>query len=176
MTDENNKITVSKRTNRDLMALAKNIRPLMKKILGPKGLVQVELLSRWSEIVGEDLAEYSFPDKIEFAGSQKSNGTIQLLVPNGAFALELQHREPQILARINAYFGYAAVSKLRILQNSQAQFAQKVKQSKKTVKPLVVSPEEESYIKEMGAEIKNPQLKEILIKLGYSVFSDNNQK
>ena len=34
----------------------------------------------------------------------------------GSAALELQHSEPQLLERINGYFGYPAVARLRLIQ------------------------------------------------------------
>lgn len=165
---------MSKRTNYDLTAIARNIRPLVKKILGPSGLMQVEMLSNWSEIVGEDLAAYSFPEKIDFKHNQKNNGTLHLIVPSGAFALELQHKEPQILSKINTFFGYGAVSSIKIIQNNEMQFEKKKKQLQKTQKPIVVSDEDKKYIDESGAKIKDAKLKEILIKLGYSVFNEND--
>ena len=55
------KIDADKRTNYEPMAVAKNIRPLVRKILGKNGIMQVEVLSRWEEIAGPDLAAYSFP-------------------------------------------------------------------------------------------------------------------
>lgn len=173
--DQKNSVN-EKRSNYEPTALAKNIRPLVKKVLGRNGLVQIELLSRWPEIVGEDLAAYCFPDKIEFKANQKNNGIIYLTVPAGAFALEIKHREPQILSKVNAYFGYPAVSGLKILQNNEMQFNVKKSRREKKQRPLLVSEEEQSYIKEISAPVKDTKLKEILIKLGYAVFSDKNQK
>lgn len=176
MSEEEKNSTVDKRSNYEPTALAKNIRPLVKKALGRNGLVQIELLSRWPEIVGEDLAAYCFPDKIEFQHNQKNNGIIYLTVPAGAFALEIKHREPQILAKVNAYFGYQAVCCLKILQNNEMQFNVKKSREEKKESPLLVSDEEQSYIKEISGQVKDEKLKEILIKLGYAVFSDKNQK
>ena len=171
------KIDADKRTNYEPMAVAKNIRTLARKILGKNGIVQVEVLSRWEEIVGPDLAAYSFPEKIEFRANQRSGGIVHLLVPSGAFALELQHRERQILAKINVYFGYDAVSSLRIRQDSEIRFEELRKTpAPKKEEPLLVSDDEKNYIQEISHDVTDAKLKEILIKLGYSVFHEINKQ
>ena len=45
----------------------------------------------------------------------RSGATLVLRV-DGARALDVQYRARQIIERINAYFGYAAVAELRIVQ------------------------------------------------------------
>ena len=77
----------------DLQSVAKSIMPLARSILGKKGFVEVDILTDWSGIVGEELAAYTLPQKIDFKPKQKNNGILHLMVPSGAFALEIQHRE-----------------------------------------------------------------------------------
>ena len=171
------KIGANKRTNYEPMAVAKNIRPLVRNILGKNGIMQLEILSRWEEIAGADLAVYSFPEKIDFRANQRSGGIVHLLVPSGAFALELQHREQQILAKINAYFGYGAVSSLRIRQDSEIDFNKLRRAPRQEKEDLrLVSAAEKNYIQEMSRDVQDTKLKEILIKLGYSVFQKINKK
>lgn len=176
MTQKTDKHSEDKRTNADLLAVAKNIRPLVQKILGQNGIMQVEMLGHWEEIIGHDLAAYCFPEKIDFRANQRSDGVLHLLVPSGAFALEIQHRETQILAKINTYFGYKAVSSLKIRQDAQFDF-DVMRKSKplKNNEPLLVSDDEKNYIQEVTNDVQNEHLKEILIKLGYSVFNENNK-
>lgn len=81
------------RSNYDLTAVSKNVLPLVKKLLGKKGIMAFEILTNWATIVGPELAAYSFPEKVEFKNNQHTNGTLLLSVPAGAFALELKHRE-----------------------------------------------------------------------------------
>ena len=49
------------------------------------------------------------------------------------------------------------------------------KETSRRPKKLVTT-DEENYIKDLAEEINRPELKEILIKLGQSVFTDNNLK
>jgi hypothetical protein len=55
------------------------------------------------------------PMRLAFPPGERSAGTLHLRV-QGSLALELQHLEPVVLERINSYFGYRAVVRLRIQQ------------------------------------------------------------
>jgi len=137
----------------------------------------LEILSHWQDIVGADLAAYSFPEKIEFRQNAKSGGIAHLIVPSGAFALELQHREKQIISKINTYFGYNAVCGIRIRQDGEFNFISQGKKSEKDKNPpLLVNDDDKKYITEISSEVKDEKLKEILIKLGYSVFNQKNKQ
>ena len=106
-------------TLEDLTSVSKTILPLAKQLLGAKGLMEIEILSGWTSIVGEDLAQYSLPQKIFFRKNERSDGTLELLVLSGAFAMQIKQRESQILDKINTYFGYKAVSKLKIVKRKK---------------------------------------------------------
>lgn len=164
------------RKNPDLIPLSRNISPLTKNLFGKKGFVEADILTNWDKIVGQELAEYSFPLKIDFKREQKNNGTICLQVPSGAFALEIQHREKYILERINAYFGYNAVSGLKIIQNSALPLKEESNYLPEKDNKNLVTPEEENYIETLAEDISDEKLKEILIKLGQSIFNNNKKE
>ena len=154
-----------------LYSLSSTLLPFAKQLLGKKGFVEVDILTEWDKIVGTELAQYSFPQRIDFKKGTKNNGTLCLSVPSGAFALELQHRERFILDKINTYFGYNAVSSLKIIQTQQF-----VLQPEKTQPPSPnanLTPEEEKYIENLTEAIDNPKLKTIITKLGKDIFKDN---
>ena len=111
-----------RRSSGEFQSLAKSILPLARNVLGKKGFVETDILTNWNAIIGEELAAYTFPQKIDFKRGEKTGGTLHLAVPSGAFALEVQHREKFILQKINTYFGYNAVSNLRIAQNVRTVF------------------------------------------------------
>ena len=165
------------RSTFDLTAFAKTMAPITKRLFGKKGFMEIDILTNWDKIVGKELADFSFPQKIDFKRDQKNNGILHLQVPSGAFALEIAHREKFILEKINAYFGYNAVSALKIVQNSALPLATPNEPIEKTVnKSNMLSEDEKNYIKSLAEDINNSELKEILIKLGQSIFSDNHKK
>jgi hypothetical protein len=79
-----------------------------------RGLAEAKLLTEWSTIVGPGLAARCHP--IRLTRRTDAPGAILVLHVGGAAALELQHSEPQILERINGFFGYHAVARLRLIQ------------------------------------------------------------
>ena len=157
-------------TLEDLTSVSKTLMPLAKQLLGAKGMLEMEILSDWTAIVGEELAQYSLPQKISFRKDERSNGTLELLVLSGAFALEIQHRESQILNKINAYFGYDDVAKLKIIQNSCPENFLFTKKPIDNVKKNLVSPEEHNYITEIIKDVDNNELRRHLEILGEAVL------
>ena len=76
------------------------------------GFIQSSLVSRWAEIAGPRYAAMASPESIAFARGKKADGTLHLVVTS-ATAIFMQHAEPEIIARVNRFFGYAAVARVR---------------------------------------------------------------
>ena len=98
---------------------AKSISDLMPEIgraaFRRYGFIQSSVVSRWAEIVGERYAAVSLPESIRFPRGEKEGGTLHLLV-SGAYATMMQHIAPDIIIRVNRFFGYNAVSQIRFRQ------------------------------------------------------------
>jgi hypothetical protein len=77
------------------------------------GFVQHAVVSRWSEIVGERYARVSAPESIRFRPGKRAEGVLSLVVA-GAHAPMMQHISPEIVERVNRFFGYPAVARLHI--------------------------------------------------------------
>ena len=102
----------------DLTGVGKTIRPLVKQLFGKNGAMQIELAANWEEIVGAKLFQYVLPLKISFNKDERTNGTLHLMVFGGAFAMETENNKLKILQKVNSFFGYEAISKIKILQNN----------------------------------------------------------
>jgi len=98
-----------------MSALGGLIGTLARPVLGKRGLALGSLALDWEAVVGPEVGARSRPMGLRFAASQRGEGTLTLRVESG-HALLLQHREPLLIARINEYFGYAAVARLRFVQ------------------------------------------------------------
>jgi hypothetical protein len=77
------------------------------------GFVQSSIVTRWDEIVGPRYANVSSPESIRFSAGQKADGTLELVV-EGAHAAMMQHVIPEIVERVNRFFGYSAVARVKI--------------------------------------------------------------
>lgn len=171
-TKDINLISEERRTH-DLQSVAKMLRPLAKNLLGKNGFTEVDLLTNWQEIAGEEMASYTLPRQIKHKSGEKTGGVLVLEVPSGAFALELQHREKFLLAKINAYFGYQAVAQIRIIQNAELSFADTVADDVQGGQKTLVSEDEENYINSLSEGIENSDLQQKLISLGRCIVSNN---
>ena len=132
------------------------------------GFVQSSVVSRWSEIVGERYAEMSAPEMIRFPAGMKEEGTLELTV-EGAFAPMMQHVIPEIIERVNRFFGYAAVAKVKIKQGPVAQPDRKrIPRAAPMLKPVPM---------ELGdslREIADPELQTVLESLAKSLASSDS--
>ncbi|MEE6207510.1 MAG: DUF721 domain-containing protein [Alphaproteobacteria bacterium] len=161
----------SERKSKDLTSISKTVLPIAKQLLGARGFMEIDLLTNWKYIVGDELAQFSLPQKLTFRKDERTDGSLTVSVLSGAFAMEIKQNEPRILEKINAYFGYKAVSKLKILQNGDPQNFLLGKKSIDNVKKSLVTETEESYITELTKDVDHPELKETLKKLGIAVMS-----
>jgi hypothetical protein len=104
-----------------MRALAATLPGVARTAIGRRGFAEGGLLTDWPAIVGADIAARSLPLKLVFApgsaerGRARRDGVLHVRVA-GPLALELQHLEPLVVERINGYFGYRAVARLKIQQ------------------------------------------------------------
>lgn len=160
----------------DLTSISKTIRPFAKEVLGNNGHVNIELLSSWEEIVGKKIASYSLPQKLSFGKDERTGGCLTLVVLAGAFAMEIQQNTQKIIDKINTFFGYPAVSKIKIIQRSSPDNFLVSKKTTNKMKKNVVSLEEKSYITELVKNVKSEEMRNSLENIGKSVFSRRNNQ
>ncbi len=98
---------------RGARAVAELIPAVGDKAFRRFGFAQNAVVARWAEIVGEQYARYSTPETITFPVGKKAGGTLKVVV-TGSFAPMLKHVEPQVIERVNRFFGYAAVARLAL--------------------------------------------------------------
>ena len=84
-----------------------------------QGFAARELVTRWAEIAGPEIAAHSEPMKIQWPrpvqGQPQEPATLVLRV-EGPMALEIQHASEIILQRVNRFFGWSAVGRLALRQ------------------------------------------------------------
>ena len=79
------------------------------------GFIQSAIVTRWADIVGEKFGAITRPDALRFPQGQKAEGTLHLTIA-GAHAPMLQHVAPELIDRVNRFFGYRAVARVRMTQ------------------------------------------------------------
>ncbi len=126
------------------------------------GFVQSSIVSRWPEIVGAKLAGASIPESIRFPVGKKQDGVLTLTV-RGAHAPMMQHIAPEIIERVNRFFGYAAIVKVAIRQGEVA--APVPRKAPPSIRPVPV---------DLGMSLKgiaDPELRAVLESLAAGVAS-----
>lgn len=97
----------------------KNAHPFLSKAaeaaLKKRGFPNADVVMAWPKIVGPDLAKVTHPKSLSFPAHSRREGTLTVIT-GGAFALTLEMMRPLVLERVNLYFGYTAVTRLRIVQ------------------------------------------------------------
>lgn len=88
---------------------------LVSPALRRKGFAQAEVVTRWAQIVGPDLAACTVPMGLRFPRHERMGGTLVVRCES-AFAPLLSHKAPRIMEKVNGFFGYQAVSKLEVKQ------------------------------------------------------------
>jgi len=106
----------SDRKSRGFRTLATSLDKMTRPIFGKRGLADGAIAVEWPRIVGDSLAKVTLPERISYPKRDRRSGTLYLKVAGGSFATELIHFEPQLIERINRYFGFQAVSQIRITQ------------------------------------------------------------
>jgi hypothetical protein len=83
-----------------------------------QGFVSAEIVTRWAEIAGPEIAEHSEPLKIQWPRGEPEDGPRATLVlrVEGPAAIEIQHLSGVILERVNRFFGWPAVGRLALRQ------------------------------------------------------------
>lgn len=141
-------------------------RPLLSPALRRQGFAQQEIVTRWADVVGAMLAARSMPERLKFPQGERIDGTLFVRVES-SFALEFQHLTPQILDRVNTFYGYRAVSKLVLKQGPLPRPAAR---PRTTDKPLPA--EAEAGLRDSLESMKPGPLKDALVRLGRRVLAD----
>jgi hypothetical protein len=133
------------------------------KIVGPivarhGGGILARLKSEWAAIVGPELAAVTWPEAFARGGMLKLRVT-------PAKALELQHRTPLVIERVNLFFGREAVTRLALMQGPLP-LATHVRQS--AGRPL--DSREVAALDHQLAGVASPELRAALAGLGRRVI------
>jgi hypothetical protein len=110
--------------NKPSRGFAKPLRDVVGKVVGEaftrQGFASAELVTRWAEIVGSEIAAHSQPIKIQWPRGpdpQIRSAGILVLRVEGPAAVEIQHLGTVICERVNRFFGWRAVERLAFRQS-----------------------------------------------------------
>jgi len=165
--------------NKPARSFAKPLRDVAGKIVGQsftrQGFASAELVTRWSEIVGAEIARYCEPIKIQWtrpvaprttstardpSSAEQEPGTLVLRV-EGPAAIEIQHLAGLICERVNRFLGWRAVARLALRQAPLRHGEQK---PRRTADPAAAT-----KIAETLSGVSDDNLKAALARLGAAI-------
>lgn len=133
------------------------------------GFIQSSVVTRWPEIVGAKHARICSPEAIRFPPGEKSNGILELVVVP-AHAPLISHVTPEIIERVNRFFGYSAVARVKLRQGA-------VKPPLENHRPAA-PPSLKPIPMELGdslRDIGDPELRTVLESLARSLANKNEE-
>ena len=147
---------------------ARPLRDIAGKLIGDafarQGFASVELVTRWEDIVGPEIAACSEPIKLNWpreAEREDGEAATLILRVEGPAAIEIQHSADVICERINRFLGWRAIGRLALRQAP-------LRRRQKTVKALP-DPAATAEIAERLSDIGDDALKQALARLGAAI-------
>jgi hypothetical protein len=145
--------------------LADIARRTLNQAFAKQGFASTELVTRWAEIVGVEIATFCEPERIRWprpvGGDSPEPGTIMLRV-EGPAAIEIQHQSAVILERVNRFFGWQAVGDMRLRQAPLT--------PRKRAAPVARDAAKEAQIAASLTEVADDRLRAALARLGAAVM------
>ena len=133
--------------------------------LKTQGFASSEILARWADIVGTEIAAHSEPMKINWPrpmGDEPPDPATLVLRVEGPAALEIQHLSAVILERVNRFFGWQAIGRIALRQAP-------LRRREPTKAPSPPDPAIAARIAEGMPEIKDEDLRQALARLGAAI-------
>ena len=163
--------------------LAATLPAVTRAALGKRGFAIAALLADWPAIAGARLSGLCLPLRLvkgrgpepdagaaAGAGTETEGAVLELRVESAA-APEVQHLAPRIVERINAQFGYRAVSRLKLRHGPVDQMKGRAGETAvRAIRPPGAAEERALFRQLEGVE--DESLRDALAGLGRAVITD----
>tara|TARA_Y100000590_G_C15354992_1_gene876659 strand:- start:71 stop:562 length:492 start_codon:yes stop_codon:yes gene_type:complete len=154
---QRNKVIQGLRSFQD--TLPKNVKKLIKK----KGHIFSETINNWKYIVGSDLFKVCYPKL--FKNSNKLGSSCLFIMVKRGHEVDMEYSKNQIINKMNSYFGYSIVQKVKLISFDDVQT--KFKKTKVNNYNDTIN----SKYTDKLINIKNDKIKKSLIELS-KVFKE----
>ena len=128
----------------------------IKKIINKKGHIYSETLDNWKYIVGENLFKICYPKS--FKNSNKFGKSTLLIMVKRGHEIDLEYSKKEIMDKMNSFFGYSAVEKLKFTSFDDEK---KIFHRKTDLEENVTN---KKYQKKIN-DVKNEKIKKSLLEL-----------
>ena len=101
------------RTIQGLRSFSDTLPKNIKKIIKKKGHIYSETLNNWKYIVGDEIFKFSYPRF--FKHSNKFGVSCLIIMVKRGHEIDLEYSKKQIIDKMNSYFGYSVVEKVKLI-------------------------------------------------------------
>jgi hypothetical protein len=141
-----------------------------------RGFAVSRLLTHWDEVVGAAVAKVAQPVGVTY-GREGFGATLTILVP-GPQAPMVEMQKESIRERVNACYGYRAISRVRITQTAPQGFAEAQAAwgaaPATAAAPVGPRPEVVAKAEAVAAQVEDTELRLALAALAANVLSRNS--
>lgn len=157
-----------KRHNRNAVAVSDLATEILDPVLRRRAGISIGLVQSWEEIVGPRLAKSSRPEKIQWPRRMGDDDPFEpavlVVACEGAAALHLQHETGEIIGRVNAFLGFSAIGRVRIVQKPVTPTSSGPKPV-----PRALSQDERTRLSTTVGKIEDDGLRAALERLGATI-------
>ncbi|WP_375636195.1 DUF721 domain-containing protein [Bartonella sp. AP152HLJHH] len=155
-------------------SLSETVYKILDPVLRKRTGLNVALIEHWPQIAGYDISEHTMPLKIIWKRRADQDEVFQpatlVVACEGFAALKLMHETEELLHRINGFFGYIAIDRIKIEQRSMSVFMNHL-----PLKPPL-SEQDKKCVEKMLEGIEDKSLHQALYQLGCCIFLEKNNK
>ena len=126
----------------------------VRRIIEKKGHIYSKTLDNWRFIVGDDLFKVCFPKS--FKSSNKLSSSILNIMVKRGHEVDTEYSKNLIIEKMNKFFGYEVVEKVKLItfEGDQIKFKKKIRKDAT----------KSEYVEKIS-NIKNDKIKNSLLKL-----------
>jgi hypothetical protein len=152
---------------------------IIEPVLSRRSGMTIDLLNAWPELVGDDYCDFTRPEKINWPNRAHEDDPfkpgILVVACDGSRALYFQHDLSRICERVNVFFGFAAIAKLKIVQKP-VQKLRLHKSDNPRNTPVQLDENRKKRLNTILDHISDPDLRQKLEKLGQGVMRNVMRK
>ncbi|WP_306119590.1 MULTISPECIES: DciA family protein [unclassified Roseitalea] len=147
------------------------VNAVLDPVLAKRAGLSVALIEAWPEIAGGRLSQMSCPLKIEWPRRAPGDDDFRpgrlVVAASGAAGLHVQHQTGEIIGRVNAFMGFAAIDRVKIVQKQVAPPAEPARPNRR---PLTKA--ERARIDALAEGFDDEALRESVRRFGRNVLAE----
>ena len=146
----------SNRSIQELRSFKDTLPKNIKKVINKKGHIYSETLNNWKYIVGENIFKFCYPKS--FKNSNRFGVSTLVIMVKRGHEVDLEYSKKDVINKMNSYFGYGVVEKLKLISFDDEK---KIFKKENSQDKIVTNSKYQTTIN----NVKNEKIKKSLIEL-----------